>query len=273
MALPRGPNATIAWLSANSDPHTVAGAAFMIAPDLAITCAHVVRDHLGLSKPTPSDPPQGEVKLRFEWFDRDVSARVAPSGWWPDGGGSEIDDVAVLRLEKPLAKLDCAVLALSHHRPQEKCYIYAAPTGYQGYGKTVNAQLAGHPHPARGWYQINARPGEESGYFVTRGFSGSAVFDEMGNAIWGMVVAVETEPETLVAFAISAKDLKAAASKAAEAARERGEPISEPQTRTADLAVEELGRDAVTALLKELLAQESPDRQQQVLRSMGALTP
>ena len=271
MARPRGPNATVAWLRVKGRPEQVAGAAFLVASDLAVTCAHVVREHLSLGTPTPPEPPNAEVTLRFEALGREISATVATAGWWPDGAGAELDDIAVLHLDEPLAELDSAGLALSQPRPREQCYVYGAIGDYQGYGQTIYAQLAAQPHP-RGWHQLNARPGEESGYFVKRGFSGSAVLDELGNTIWGMVVAVEMEPEKLVAFAVPAEDLRVATRKAVEAARREGQQISEPKLRPID-PLDNLGRDAVTELmakLRQLVAQE-PGRKAQVFQELNAL--
>lgn len=269
----RGPNATIAWLRSKDDPDQIAGAAFLVGTgaDLALTCAHVIREHLGLATPTPREVPQAEVTLRFESIGREVAAHVLAEGWWPDSAAGEFADLAVLRLAEPLAELDCAGLALAQPRPREKCYVYGAVGGYQGFGQTVYAQLAVHAHPPTGWHQLNARPGEERGYFVKRGFSGAAVFDEMGNTIWGMVVAVETEPGTLVAFAIPSEDLRAVTKKAVEAARQQGEHVSAPKERPAD-SVDERGRDAVSELiarLRESLAQE-PGLKAEVLRELGA---
>jgi V8-like Glu-specific endopeptidase len=51
MASEYGPNASVAWLSAKADAQQVAGAAFLVNSRLAVTCAHVVRDHLGHEAP------------------------------------------------------------------------------------------------------------------------------------------------------------------------------------------------------------------------------
>jgi hypothetical protein len=209
MPHPGGANAAVAWLRAASDPNSIAGAAFLVSADRALTCAHVVRDHLGLGEPALREVPTAPVILMFEAAGREVSAHVAEAGWWPDSGSGNLKDIAVLHLDDPLPDLDWAGLALSQPRPEEACYIYGALGGYQSIGQTVYAQLTALPN-ARGWRQLDARPGRESSYFVRRGFSGSPVFDELGNTIWGMVVAVETDPGKLVAFAIPAEALRKA---------------------------------------------------------------
>jgi S1-C subfamily serine protease len=200
-------NATVAWLRAASDPNAVAGAAFLISADRALTCAHVVRDHLGLDKPTPQDRPPAQIILKFEASGREVGARVAEGGWWPESVSGRLNDVAVLQLDEPLSDLGWAGLALSQPRPEEPCYIYGTRGGYQSIGQIVYAQLAAMPN-ARGWRQLDARPGRENSYRIRPGFSGSPVFDELGNTIWGMVVAVESDPGLSVAFAIPADVLR-----------------------------------------------------------------
>jgi hypothetical protein len=128
--------------------------------------------------------PTAPVILMFEAAGREVRAHVVEQGWWPDGGSGRLNDIAVLQLEEPLSDFDWAGLALSQPRPQEACYIYGAGGGYQSIGQTVYAQLTALPN-ARGWRQLDARPGRESSYFVRRGFSGAPVFDELGNIILG----------------------------------------------------------------------------------------
>jgi Trypsin-like peptidase domain len=209
MRAQRSVNDTIAWLRAANDPNAVAGAACLISPHLALTCAQVVRDHLGLSKPTPYQLPTDTVHLSFQGLGADIESKVAPSGWWPEGGEDAVVDVAVLELVQPLEGIKFAGLATSQPSPGMDCDVYGAVGGYQSIGQTVYAQITSRPN-ASGWRQLDARPGRESGYFVRRGFSGSPVLDPWGNTIWGMVAAVETEPGKLIAFAIPAEDLWAA---------------------------------------------------------------
>ena len=260
MSHPRGPNATVAWLRAKEDPTQVAGAAFLVGPDLALTCAHVVRDHLGLGE-QPDDAPSAPTTLRFEALEREVTAYVLEAGWWPKGGSAPLKDLALLRLNETLHDLDCAGLALSQPRPRENCYIYGAIAGYQSTGQTVYAQLASQPG-VDGRRQLNAPPGGEHGYKIRRGFSGPPVFDELGNTIWGMVVTVETGPDTYVAFSISAEDLREAL-RAVQSARE-----IVPRSRERPPGpVDDLARDATTALRQEYerqLAEQRKSHEQQL---------
>ena len=75
MTAEHGPNATVAWLCTKTDPKQVAGAAFLVSPQLAVTCAHVIRDHLGLGAETPTVAPRDSGILRFEALEREVRRR------------------------------------------------------------------------------------------------------------------------------------------------------------------------------------------------------
>ena len=60
----------------------------------------------------------------------------------------------------------------------------------------------------RGWRQIDPE-NSARGFTVECGFSGSPVLDDLGNVVWGMVVAV-AEQGSGVAYAIPAENLWAA---------------------------------------------------------------
>lgn len=103
-----GPAAGYCWLGLpRSKPNSaveLAGAAFLLSSELAVTCAHVVRDHLGLNA-SPAAAPDLPITLRFEALDIEVKALVAQEGWHPDGAGGpavRLRDVAFLRLRTPV---------------------------------------------------------------------------------------------------------------------------------------------------------------------------
>src|SRR5690349_20710952 len=94
-----GTNALVAWLRAADDPVQTAGAAFLVGPEVAMTCAHVVREHLQLGRPTPRERPTGTLILRLHGLKGlEVEAEVAECGWFADETDGEVEDVAVLRL-------------------------------------------------------------------------------------------------------------------------------------------------------------------------------
>ena len=246
----RSVNDIVAWLHAGDDAERVAGNAFLVSPRLALTCAHVVRDHLGLGKPTPRELPDSTVRLKFQGLRMEALARVAPSGWWPGGDEKDtIEDVAVLELLSPLDDVYCAGLAFTAPPPEFQCEVYATAGGYQTVGQTVYAQLTSRPN-ARGWRQLDARSGRESSYFVRRGFSGSPVLDPLGMTIWGMVSTVETAPDLLIAYAIPGEDLCAVTRSVEKATKARGESIVFPRERIPG-PLDQLAREALVAVLGE----------------------
>ena len=111
MAKRLGPNHAVAWLGPPAGAQGVAGQAFLVGEQVALTCAHVVRDHLGLGPTTPADRPTAEVKLNFGRLRRSVGARVAECGWFPDGTGTDLEDIAVLILDEPLDQVRHAGIA------------------------------------------------------------------------------------------------------------------------------------------------------------------
>ena len=254
MRAQRSVNDTIAWLRAGHDPEAIAGVAFLVSPHLALTCAHVVRDHLALGKPTPRQLPTATIRLRFEGLRMDLEARVAPSGWWPGGDDDDVQDIAVLELLTPLTEIKLPALAVFPASEVLECEIYGTIGGYETIGQIVYAQMSAKPG-WRGWHQIDARAGRESSYFVRQGFSGAPVLDALGNTIWGMVATIETEPGKLVAFAIAPEHLKVATGavlQAAGARREQVEPPREPGPLDA------LAREALATLLGEDLESKEP---------------
>ena len=260
----------VGWLRAADDPDRLAGAAFLVSESLALTCAHVVRDHLGLGQPTRLQLPAEHVKLRFDWLGREVDAKVAPSGWWPDSGDGEIRDVAVLILLQPLDDVLCPGLAIVPPPPDLHCDVYGGTGKYPPYGKTVKGQLTADPNNL-GWRQLDARSGQESGYIVRRGFSGSPVLDPLRTTVWGMVATVETEPGTRVAFAIAVEHLRQATRIVAAEARQRHAPVAPASERLPD-PLDQLGREALEALLGDALptgtGQEVPPERVEELRDV-----
>ena len=82
---------------------TYAGLGYRIAPDLVITCAHVVAAALGTDPREPT-PPTGKVLLDLPFAPGgeagiQASAALAPDGWLPVGEGSKATDLALLRID------------------------------------------------------------------------------------------------------------------------------------------------------------------------------
>lgn len=127
----------------------VCGAGVLIAPDTALTCAHVVRD--------PDDVMWVEFAENREI--EPVAARVAEGGWLPgpDGQG---EDVALLRLESPRPQARPATL-----EPRMWAGLQVYATGYaKGFedGMALHGTIGG---VSGEWVQVDAvhRRGSSAG--------------------------------------------------------------------------------------------------------------
>ncbi|MCF3180885.1 trypsin-like peptidase domain-containing protein [Streptomyces polychromogenes] len=165
---------------------TVGGVGFLVAPDLALTCAHVVADALGL--------PRGQVPapLGALVLDRPLSgaapgpaATAEVAHWVPlrdDGTG----DVAVLRLGSPVPGAAPLVMASPPSVWQHPVRVAGFPSSSPG-GIWHAGRLRGPT--AEGWVQLSGA--DQQGVAVDKGFSGSPVWDERTGAVVGMVVAAQ----------------------------------------------------------------------------------
>ena len=81
---------------------SVAGTGFSIREGLLITCAHVVRDALGLGAQTPQQEPDEPVRMRFPYCQDkpELLASVVAGGWFRGNGFdlnlSDLKDIAIL---------------------------------------------------------------------------------------------------------------------------------------------------------------------------------
>ncbi len=174
------------------------GAGFLVARDLAVTCAHVIkRARAG---------PGGCVRLAFHIGGEPVEAKVLPDGYYPG------EDVAFLRLlgvhgRAPLPEgVRPAVLGLSDGREGTGVRAFGYPHVGQVEGLWGTGELAGQVNEA-GRLLLQLRSSE-----ITAGFSGGPVWDADTGQVVGMVtqIAIPDRYGRLdeVAFAISAETLR-----------------------------------------------------------------
>lgn len=205
-----GPGAVVGWLRAQATTDDLAGCAFLIGPDIVLTCAHVIGAHLGLPKEVPKEPPADPITIRFEALQDEVTGRVRPGGWFSNDRAApgELSDIAVLRLDKPVEAIS-PLPAIAQRLPMQSTpvLIHGAEADYKSYSQQVPGEVGGSNIP-RGWRQIDPQ-NSARGFTVKNGFSGSPVLDDLGNVVWGMVVAV-AEQGSGVAYAIPADNLWAA---------------------------------------------------------------
>ncbi|MFL5331968.1 MAG: hypothetical protein ACJ8H8_02045, partial [Geminicoccaceae bacterium] len=215
---------------------------------MALTCAHVVRDHLGIGPATPAERPEAFVGLNFGALRRPVGARVAECGWFPDGTGADLEDIAVLILDEPLDQIPHAGIAPVDPPERAVCYTYGSLAAHTGIGQTAWAYITRNLNDS-GWHQLDA-DASRGGYFVKRGFSGAPVMDPLGVTIWGMVAAVDKGAEDerrLVAFALPADALREAHLAVRRCAR-KSNRLTPDVTVRPDGPLDQLGRDTIVQL-------------------------
>ncbi|MCX5379685.1 trypsin-like peptidase domain-containing protein [Streptomyces sp. NBC_00091] len=160
------------------------GVGFLVTPGLAVTCAHVVADALGVPR-TQVAAPQGVLAL-----DRPLSgvagrAEAEVEHWVPlrpDGTG----DIAVLRLRTPVPGAAALAMASPTSVWDHPVRVAGFPAAFPG-GVWHVGRLRGWT--AENWVQLSGA--DQQGVPVDKGFSGSPVWDEQAGAVVGMVVAAQ----------------------------------------------------------------------------------
>ena len=179
----------------------VIGAGFLV-PGGVLTCAHVVRDALGLSKNGQHDPIDEQIKVSFPYSrsKTPIIAEVVAYEYCKEEDAQK-RDTAALRLLGLLPVAAAPVLRLSSHGLNNTFRIIGFPSG-----RPEGREAVGEFMSALGddCVQIVG----QKGYPIQGGFSGSAVWDETVEAVVGMTVAVDKEDlADKVAFMIPAISL------------------------------------------------------------------
>ncbi|GGP85933.1 nSTAND1 domain-containing NTPase [Streptomyces melanogenes] len=186
----------------------VCGAGALVAPDLVVTCAHVVSDALGL--PRQENVATGAVltvdfPLAGTGADHDdtpPTAQPATVEHWIPTRPDRTGDIAVLRLPEPVP----GTTPLPMADPDTVWEHGARAVGFTG-GEPGEVWFRGKFSGAtsEGWIQLSRADGQSA--HVRRGFSGSPVWDnELGAAV-GLVVAAQPEQDAQQAFVLSTRTL------------------------------------------------------------------
>jgi hypothetical protein len=158
------------------------GVGFLAAPQVIVTCAHVIEQAVGDSTEVTFDFPllapaehcSGRVLIREDAADiAAIEPRSLPRG------------VAPVRL------VQSADLWGHPFR------AFGCPAGYDG-GVWASGVL--RDRTAEGWLHIEDT--KETGFAVQPGFSGGPVWDERLEGVVGMVVAAERSPQVKAAFCV-----------------------------------------------------------------------
>ncbi|MBE9068190.1 trypsin-like peptidase domain-containing protein [Leptolyngbya cf. ectocarpi LEGE 11479] len=181
----------------------VIGAGILVEGDYVLTCAHVVKQALGLEK--AKDPIGQELKLNFPFvsLSQRLSAKVLL--YRPAKDDDTADDIAGLKLlDAAPDQVAPAKLMAGHYLGLEfgaLGFPEGHPRGVYAYG-ILKEEL---PH---GWVQLE--DDKTQGMAIQPGFSGTAIWDQSANAMVGMVVARDKKtPEAKIGFMIPARPLLA----------------------------------------------------------------
>ncbi|MEV7831658.1 serine protease [Streptomyces subrutilus] len=163
------------------------GLGFLVSPELALTCAHVVSAALGTAQ-DQEPPPSARIHVDLPLLPASaqdstgVTARV--ERWMPprDGGGG---DMAVLRLDAPLPGARPVRLIEAEQVWEHPVRAFGFPEGRPG-GVWHSGIL--REAQAYGWVQADLAG---RGYPVSRGFSGTPAWDENLVGVVGMVAVAE----------------------------------------------------------------------------------
>ncbi|MFF3561412.1 trypsin-like peptidase domain-containing protein [Streptomyces sp. NPDC002574] len=160
----------------------LAGAGFLIAPDLVLTCAHVVND--ALRRPREDEVATGtEVLVDLPFAEGGAAAEVER---WVPVREDQTGDIAVLRLRAAIPGSHPLHMADTEqvwgHDVRVPGFPYRSPGGVWHYGRLRGAT-------AEGWVQLSQA--DPHGVPVEEGFSGSPVWDEQLRAVAGMVVVIQ----------------------------------------------------------------------------------
>lgn len=160
----------------------LAGAGFLVAPELVLTCAHVVND--ALDRPREDEVATGtEVFVDLPFAEGGSAAEVER---WVPVRSDQTGDIAVLRLRaaipgtRPLNMADTE--RVWGHDVRVPGFPRRSPGGVWHYGRLRGGT-------AEGWVQLSQA--DPHGVPVEEGFSGSPVWDEQLRAVAGMVVVIQ----------------------------------------------------------------------------------
>ncbi|MGI5468736.1 trypsin-like peptidase domain-containing protein [Streptomyces sp. CA-132043] len=170
----------------------IGGAGFLVAPELALTCAHVVSDALSL--PRDGALPEG-VRLMVDLPLGGGGSAEAEVAHWLPGAADGSGDIAVLRLRSEIPGAGPVRLAdagsVWEHPVRAAGFPVSSPGGVWHRGRLLGGT-------AEGWVQFSAADGESAP--VLGGFSGSPVWDEQLGAVVGMVARAQVSGDRRQSF-------------------------------------------------------------------------
>ncbi len=186
---------------------TVVGAGFRVSEQYLLTCAHVVSQCLtgqirfeGIPVKDLTDKTL-EVDFPVDQSRQRQVVKIVSELW-----RSNNEDIAVLKLTNPLPdEVKIITVEQSDSYWHHPFSVFGFPARRPD-GISVNGEILGE-QPSTGRIQMQ---GNEEGFSIRPGFSGSPVWDERLGSVVGMIVARDTEESARIGFMIPYQKLKPA---------------------------------------------------------------
>ncbi|HUU69920.1 MAG TPA: NB-ARC domain-containing protein, partial [Planctomycetota bacterium] len=178
----------------------VVGAGFLVGEKHVVTCAHVVRNALGL-KHHEARSPQGAVRVDFPLL-KNKSPTEAVVQFWPKDctGAADVAGLELCSAAPPEARAGTIRPAQEPWGKTFRCIGF--PAGMSG-GASVQGTILG-PH-ASGLVQIQASG--TTGFTVQPGFSGTPVWCPEHRCVIGMIATAAEEERLRTAWMIPSQAL------------------------------------------------------------------
>ena len=169
-----------------------AGAGFLVAPGMAVTCAHVINT-VGLA-------PGKKVDLGTVSGEPNFTAEILEKGWSPE----ELDDIAFLQLEGTPGNLQPVSLSTAIGRDAHLFSTLGFPPDENYGADRVTGQISGIiPSQVKGRADLLKFEGRE----IRPGMSGGPVWDTQSDRVVGMVCEIKDRQGVRRAYGVTAETI------------------------------------------------------------------
>ncbi|WP_026119349.1 S1 family peptidase [Nocardiopsis ganjiahuensis] len=222
----------------DGDGQQLRGAAVLVSPNHAITCAHVVYNAV-LARGGSDPGPGSSVYVRRPGLTEPVlTGTVVEDGWWWKDHAPW--DLAVLRLEPAPGVAPAALTPVGSFRRRGE---WLSIVGFPGveHGQWVTARLRRFGGSRSEYCQFDVAP--DNALHLQRGFSGAGVIEDHSGEVLGIVC--EASADGRIGWMIPTEEIQEAWEPLAEVPGPVPEPLPDPaaqadQIRELALAVAEL---------------------------------
>lgn len=180
----------------------VIGAGLLVRGGYLLTCAHVVRDVLGLQK--EECPIDREVTFDFIYPQKKLSLRAKVLLFqYKKNDDDPYEDIAGLRILDAIPEDVQPVSFLADYQSSDPYKVEGFPSGHP-HGLISRGELVGDN--SSGWVQLEDN--KTQGLQIISGFSGAPVWCQMTSGCLGMAVAFDkNRPESKIGFMVPARQL------------------------------------------------------------------